>query len=226
MKFLLRSKIKLLAPWWHDIYFPELEASTFDICGIDSRVVYSQYQVKGFPSKIYEKLGLAKLEKKTVLEIGPASGYYGLNLSKKNRVIAVEKQKRFVRQLKFLKSHFKRDSWLVKEGVFPEVTLPNGVDAVLCLGVLYYYPGDSYLTFIKAIQDLSPELIYLETLISKKPIPEERLIFKEEELKKGLIDKFKGYYLKNRIDLVDSDNSNYNSLSRYRSLLVFAKSGN
>lgn len=223
MKFLLKTKIKFLGPWWHDIYFPELDASTFDICGIDKRIIDSQYQIKGFPSKIYEKLEIDKIEGKTIFEIGPASGYYGLNLSKKNKVTSIEKAGRFVRQINFLKSHFKRDNWIIEKGVFPMIKSVGNIDIVWCLGVLYYYPGDSYLAFVKAIQELSPELIYLEALIEKRFMPEERLIFKENNLKSDLIDKFEGYYLKSRIDLLDSGNPNYNNMSRYRTILLLEK---
>ena len=220
------DQIKLLAPWFHDIYIPDLDTTTFHICGIDRRVVFSQYQVLGFPSGIYDRLGLGQLEGRSILEIGPASGYYGLELSSKNQVTSIERADRFVNQASFLRDYFHRDNWKILKGEFPTMLPTDRYDIVICLGVLYHVKD--HVSFIESLQKLSPDLIYLEALISKTGRTfqfrmNEGFLFSEDDFKTQVIKLFKEYSVESRVDLVNSSNYFYNQLDHYRSIIILER---
>ena len=221
------DNIKLLAPWFHDIYFPELDTSTQRLAGVDVRLLHA-YDVEGFPDGYFKKTPLQYIANKKILEIGPASGFYTIKLAQQGNIVTcIERTGRFVEQLKFLRTYFDlEDKISIVWGEFPSVSPPEKYDVVLCLGVLYHIPD--FAPFLSALDSISAPDIYLETHVSKtnktmKAGTNEGFAFSDTDINECILKNMPNYSLMERTNFSDSENAEYNKLDYYRCLLYLQK---
>jgi len=161
----LESRVRALAPWFHDL----------DLHGVRTAPDHPLGDFLGELWKVVEPAFPANMRGMTVLDIGCNAGFYSLQLHQRGaRVTGIDHDARYLEQARFAADVLGAEIDYRHADIYEVDRLGKSFDYVLCLGVLYHLRHPLYA--LEKVASVVRERLVFQSMLrgsgAVRPMPE------------------------------------------------------